>query len=110
MSRAIEWERTWKMQVYIWVPCNSHLVHGLRQPIGSFDTLPPNLRDDWFWSSGWGSYGECTSVYGYILDTTYGESDIWLLGSHDLTKLLYYMVSQPWEDTRPMLKFFMTLT
>ena len=35
------------------------------------------------------------SMYGYTLDKTYGESWLKLLGSHDFTKILHYIVSQP---------------
>ena len=36
-----------------------------------------------FLSSKWVSHGECTSVYSYILDKTYGESWYWLSSRHD---------------------------
>ena len=36
--------------------------------------------------------------------------DIRLLSIHNFIKLLYYMVSQPWENTKLMSKFAMVLT
>ena len=51
----------------------SQPIHGSRQPIRGYSVLPPNWRDDWFWLLGEVSHGECTSVYGYTLDKTYGE-------------------------------------
>uniref|UniRef100_F6I6M6 Uncharacterized protein n=1 Tax=Vitis vinifera TaxID=29760 RepID=F6I6M6_VITVI len=55
----------------------SQLVHGSRQPIKGCSAPPPNWRDHWSWLSGWVSYGECTSVYGYTLDKTYGSVSIY---------------------------------
>ena len=52
----------------------SQLVHGFRQSSRDNSTLPHNWRDDLPWSSGRGSHGECTSVYGRTLDKTCGES------------------------------------
>ena len=53
---------------------SSQLIHGFGHSYKDCSTLPPNWRDDLSWSLGWVSYGECTRVYGYILDKTYGES------------------------------------
>ena len=53
---------------------SSQLIHGFGHSYKDCSTLPFNWRDDLSWSLGWVSYGECTSVYGYILDKTYGES------------------------------------
>ena len=36
--------------------------------------------------------------------------EIWPSSNHGLTKLLYCMVSQSWEDIELVLKFVMTLT
>ena len=57
---------------------NKWLVHNheSRQPIRGCSAPPPNLRDDGSWLLGYVSYGQCTSVYTYTLDKTYGKS--WL--------------------------------
>ena len=60
--------------------------------------------DNLSWSSGWGSHGECTSVYGYTLDKTYDESCQKTIRFSWFTKLACCMGSQPWEDIEPMLK------
>ena len=52
----------------------SQLVHGFGQSSRDYSVLPPNWRNDLSWLLGWGSYGECTSVYGYTLDRSYSES------------------------------------
>ena len=36
--------------------------------------------------------------------------DVRLLGSYDLTELLYFMLCQSWENTKFMLKIVVTLT
>ena len=41
---------------------------------------------------------------------TYDESWHWLSCSYDLTKLLYCIGSEPWEDTKLMLRSLVTLT
>ena len=46
----------------------------------------------------------------YTLDKTYDESWHWLLNSHNLTKLLCCVDSQPWENIKLLLTFLMILT
>ena len=58
----------------------------------------------------WNYHGECTSVYDYTLEMTYDKLWHWLLGSHDFTKLLYNMISPPWEDTELLLLYMVALT
>ena len=52
----------------------SQSIHGFMQPIRGCRVPPPNWWDGWSWLSGWVSHDECTSMYGYTLDKTYGES------------------------------------
>ena len=54
---------------------NSQSVHGFRQSIKNYNTLPPNWIDDLFWLLRcFFSHSKCTSKYSYIFDKTYGES------------------------------------
>ena len=53
---------------------NRRLVHSRVMGLGNPLKAVVNWRDDWSWLLGWVSYGECTSVYGYTLDRTCGES------------------------------------
>ena len=74
----------------------SQPVHESRQPIKDCSAPPPNWRDDWSWLSGWASNGECTSVCMVTHWTRPMVShDLRLSSSHDLTKLLHCVVSQP---------------
>ena len=45
--------------------------------------LPHNWKDDLSYSSRWVSNGECTNVYGFILDKIYGESWHKVVSCHD---------------------------
>ena len=82
----------------------SQLVHGFGQSSRDYSALPHNWRDDLSWSSGRGSHGECTSVYGHTLDKTCGESWCKVIKLSWFIKLLCCMDSQPWEDIEPVLK------
>ena len=82
-------------------------IRGFRQSIIGYSAPLPNWRDDWFWLSTWFSHGECTSVYGLHIEVSY---DLRLSNSHDLTKLLHYVVSQPYENIELVLKLVVTLT
>ena len=54
---------------------NSQSVHGFRQSIKNYNTLPSNWIDDLFWLLRcFFSHSKCTSMYSYIFDKTYGES------------------------------------
>ena len=44
------------------------------------------------------------------LDNWDGVPMLRLLGSHDFTKLLYYINSQPWDNIELMSKFIVALT
>ena len=89
----------------------SQSVYGSKQPMRGCSALPSSWRDDWSWLSGWVSHGEYTSVCMVTHWTRPTIShDLRLSSSHDLTKMLYYIVSQPWENIELMLKLVMTLT
>ena len=74
----------------------SQPVHRSRQPIRGCSAPPPNWGDGWSWLLGWVSHGECTSVCMVTHWTRPTMShDLRLSNSHDLTKLLHCVVSQP---------------
>ena len=52
----------------------SQFVHRFEKSYKGCSALHPNWKDDLSWPSGWGSHGECSSVYGYTLNMTYNES------------------------------------
>ena len=64
----------------LWISCKvisySQSIHGFRQSNRDCSVIPPNWRNILYWPSEWVSYDECTSIYGYTLDKTYGDHDI----------------------------------
>ena len=86
------------------------LFMDLRQSIWDCNALFSNWRDYLSWSLGWVFHGECTNVYGYILDSTYNDLWHWLSSSHNVTKLLCCMSSQPWESIELVLRSSIALT
>ena len=49
-------------------------------------------------------------MWGYTLVGPTMSHDVRLSGSQDFTKLLYYIVSQPWENIELILKLRIALT